>query len=185
LLEPCQSFAEPCQAFPTWCKPLLSISQAIAAPLPMTFVPCVKPCQGLVAPWWALLEPCWSLAEPCQALPSLAKPFQPDASPCWVLVRSLLACTSHWCTYLFLCNVWWCNKSATFFCRSCLATHLCQHLKILFRMQTFKPIAQCSWMMFFIWCFKSFKISVVFSWNFIYNYNPHIYIFATIKCSSS
>jgi hypothetical protein len=72
-----------------------------------------------------------------------------------------------------------------FCCRSCLATHLCQHLKILFRMQTFKPIAQCSWMMFFIWCFKSFKISVVFSWNFIYNYNPHIYIFATIKCSSS
>jgi hypothetical protein len=81
LLEPCQSLAEPCQVFPTWCKPLLSISQAIAAPLPMTFVPCIEPCQGLVAPWWALLEPCWSLAEPCQALPSLAKPCQ--AFPTW------------------------------------------------------------------------------------------------------
>jgi hypothetical protein len=73
----------------------------------MTFVPCIEPCQGCVAPWWALLEPCW-------ALPSLAKPFQPDANPCWVLVRSLLACTSHWCTYLFMCNVWWCNKSQLF-----------------------------------------------------------------------
>ena len=87
----------------------------LAAPLPMTFVPCVEPCQGLVAPWWAFLEPCQSLAEPCRALPSLSKPFQPDANPCWVLVGSLLACTSHWGTYLFVCNVWLCNKSQLFF----------------------------------------------------------------------
>ena len=120
--------------------PMPSLARALLEPFwalmtPFQALPSpAEPCQSLVKPCWPNAEHCWSLAKqhqpnakPCQAFKallhlgepcwswSLAEPCQPNANPCWVLIRSLLACISHWSTYLFLCDVWWCNKSTTFY----------------------------------------------------------------------